>query len=131
MRHASTFQSAFLLLPVAARAGDAFQRITPAQAGYSEAGLQALAQLLDEAGSESMLLLHDGKVFFEWGDIRQKRLVHSLAARPDRRGAGEGQRLPGPGQDRGRLRPGRRASRPHGPRKSRNVAPAVAVAQNP
>jgi CubicO group peptidase (beta-lactamase class C family) len=82
MRHASTFQSAliliFLLLPVAGRAGDAFQRITPAEAGYSEAGLQALAQVLDESGSESMLLLHDGKMFFEWGDIRQKRLVHSI-----------------------------------------------------
>ena len=82
MRHASTFQSAlilmFLLFPVAGRAGDAFQRITPAEAGYSESGLQALAQVLGEAGSESMLLLHDGKVFFEWGDIRQKRLVHSI-----------------------------------------------------
>jgi CubicO group peptidase (beta-lactamase class C family) len=24
------------------------------------------------------LLLHDGKVFYEWGDIRQRRLVHSM-----------------------------------------------------
>lgn len=67
-----------LLAPVPGRAGDAFGRITPAQAGYSEAGLRALEQVLAESGSESMLLLHDGKVFFEWGDIRKKRLVHSI-----------------------------------------------------
>lgn len=57
---------------------DAFIRIAPAEAGYSEAGLDSLRRALVEAGSESMLLLHDGKVFFEWGDIRQKRLVHSM-----------------------------------------------------
>jgi hypothetical protein len=68
----------FLLAPVPGRAGDAFGRITPAEAGYSEEGLRALEQVLAESGSESMLLLHDGKVFFEWGDIRKKRLVHSI-----------------------------------------------------
>jgi CubicO group peptidase (beta-lactamase class C family) len=57
---------------------DAFSRITPAEAGYSSAGLDSLRTALAESGSESMLLLHDGKVFFEWGDIRQKRLVHSI-----------------------------------------------------
>ena len=61
-----------------AAAGDAFQRISPAQAGYSEPGLDALRQVLADAGSESMLLVHEGKVFFEWGDIRRKRLVHSI-----------------------------------------------------
>ncbi|MDZ4048202.1 MAG: serine hydrolase, partial [Pseudoxanthomonas sp.] len=67
-----------LLHPLTLRAADAFERITPAQAGYSEAGLESLRQLLSDRGSESMLLLHDGKVFFEWGDIRRKRLVHSI-----------------------------------------------------
>ncbi len=60
------------------QAADAFERITPAEAGYSEAGLDALREVLRESGSESMLLLHEGKVFFEWGDIRQKRLLHSI-----------------------------------------------------
>lgn len=54
------------------------ERITAAEAGYSEEGLRALEQVLAESGSESMLLLHDGKVFFEWGDTRRKRLVHSI-----------------------------------------------------
>ena len=67
-----------LLLAGPVTANDAFERITPAQAGYSEAGLDALRKVLAESGSESLLLLHEGKVFFEWGDIRRKRLVHSI-----------------------------------------------------
>lgn len=66
-----------LLLPSRA-AADAFERISPEAAGYSKEKLAALASFLDQSGSESLLLLHDGKVFFEWGDIRQKRLVHSM-----------------------------------------------------
>jgi CubicO group peptidase (beta-lactamase class C family) len=73
-----------LLLPLlfvwadSVAAGDAFERITPVQAGYSDQGLAALRQVLSDSGSESMLLVHEGKVFFEWGDIRRKRLVHSI-----------------------------------------------------
>lgn len=59
-------------------AADAFERITPEAAGYSGEKLAALAGFLKQAGSESLLLLHEGRVFFEWGDIRQKRLVHSM-----------------------------------------------------
>ncbi len=69
---------ACLLAAGPAAASDRFERITPAQAGYSEAGLDSLRQVLKDSGSESMLLLKDGKVFFEWGDIRQRRLVHSI-----------------------------------------------------
>jgi CubicO group peptidase (beta-lactamase class C family) len=73
----------FLLLwllsaPAPAANGDAFERVSPAQAGYSDEGLAKLRQVLAESGSESMLLVHEGKVFFEWGDIRRKRLVHSM-----------------------------------------------------
>ena len=66
--------------PLARAAGphDAFEWITPAEAGYDPAKLDALRALLSERGSESLLLLKDGKVFFEWGDIHRKRLVHSM-----------------------------------------------------
>lgn len=57
---------------------DRFERITPAEAGYDAAKLQDLRGLLERSGSESLLLLHQGKVFFEWGDTRRKRLVHSI-----------------------------------------------------
>ncbi|MCA0393617.1 MAG: beta-lactamase family protein [Proteobacteria bacterium] len=70
-----------VLLPVVAapaRGGDAFERVSPAEAGYSAERLEALRNLLARSGSESLLLLHDGKVFYEWGDVRRKRLVHSI-----------------------------------------------------
>ena len=55
-----------------------FERITPAEAGYSAEKLQGLATFLRESGSDSLLLLHDGKVFFEWGNTRKKLFVHSI-----------------------------------------------------
>lgn len=70
---------AFLLVCTPAlRAEDAFERITPEQAGYSPQKLAELRALLQEKGSDSLLLLHDGKVFFEYGDIRRKLLLHSM-----------------------------------------------------
>lgn len=59
-------------------ATDRFVRISPEQAGYSSGKLDKLRAVLASSGSQSMLLLHDGKVFFEWGDIRKKLLVHSM-----------------------------------------------------
>lgn len=61
-----------------AQAQDAFERITPEQAGYSREGLERLRGALRDAGSDSLLLLHDGKVFFEYGDIHRKLLLHSM-----------------------------------------------------
>lgn len=52
--------------------------ITPAQAGYDADKLSLLRSHLEAAGAESMLLLHQGKVFFSYGDIHQPRLVHSI-----------------------------------------------------
>lgn len=66
------------LAALPARADDAFERITPEQAGYSREGLDRLRLALSEAGSDSLLLLHDGRVFFEYGDIRKKLLLHSM-----------------------------------------------------
>ncbi|MBL8262478.1 MAG: serine hydrolase [Xanthomonadaceae bacterium] len=61
-----------------AHANDAFARISPEQAGYSREGLDRLRDTLRDLGSDSLLLLHDGKVFFEYGDIRRKLLLHSM-----------------------------------------------------
>ena len=58
--------------------GTAFESILPSEAGYSEEKLKALEMLLQASGSESLLLLHEGKVFFSWGDVSRKRLVHSM-----------------------------------------------------
>ena len=57
---------------------DRFERISPEQAGYSFEKLDELEAFLNEAGSSSMLLVHDGKVFFEWGDVHRKHTIHSI-----------------------------------------------------
>ena len=64
--------------PTNAAERDAFERVTPQQAGYSAERLAELPTFLEQAGSDSLLLLYDGKVFFEWGDIHKKLLVHSM-----------------------------------------------------
>jgi CubicO group peptidase (beta-lactamase class C family) len=60
------------------RPPDAFKRISPEEAGYSRAGLKKLEDFLTTSGSQSLVLVHDGRIFFEWGDIRRKLLVHSV-----------------------------------------------------
>jgi CubicO group peptidase (beta-lactamase class C family) len=79
MRFVATL-SLLILLPIASVAAppDAFERISPEQAGYSPEKLAELRGFLERSGSDSLLLLHDGKVFFEWGDIHKKLLVHSM-----------------------------------------------------
>lgn len=62
----------------AAREPDAFMRIPPEAAGYSSERLRELREFLAASGSDSLLLVHDGKVFFEYGDIRRKLLLHSM-----------------------------------------------------
>lgn len=73
---------ALLLIPLGpaaqVRGPDAFERISPAAAGYDAAALEDLRRFAQGAGTESLLLLHDGRVFFEYGDLRVKRLVHSI-----------------------------------------------------
>lgn len=76
--HRALLLASFILFAVPARAGDSFERIRPEEAGYDPARLEQLRTLLAQRGSESMLLLKDGKVFFEYGDIETKRLVHSM-----------------------------------------------------
>jgi CubicO group peptidase (beta-lactamase class C family) len=64
--------------PVMAREPDAFERISPEAAGYSSQRLEELREFLHASGSDSLLLVHDGRVFFEYGDIRKKLLLHSM-----------------------------------------------------
>lgn len=64
--------------PTLAHEPDAFERIAPESAGYSIQRLDELRTFLRTSGSDSLLLVHDGKVFFEYGDIRKKLLLHSM-----------------------------------------------------
>jgi len=57
---------------------DRFKRVSPAESGFSDVALEELAAYLEEAGSSSLLMVYDGKVVFEWGDIYRKHLIHSI-----------------------------------------------------
>ncbi|NET31725.1 MAG: serine hydrolase [Cyanothece sp. SIO1E1] len=50
----------------------------PEKNGYSKEGLDSLQSFLEEKGSSSMVILQDGNIIFEWGDINEKLLVHSI-----------------------------------------------------
>jgi len=67
-----------LVSPARAGEHDRFERISPEQAGYSSEKLDELKDFLEKSGSDSLLLVYDGKIFFEWGDIHKKILVHSM-----------------------------------------------------
>jgi CubicO group peptidase (beta-lactamase class C family) len=57
---------------------DVLDRVEPAEAGFSPERLAELAEFLNQAGSSSMVILQDGKVVFEWGDIHRHHTVHSI-----------------------------------------------------
>ncbi len=56
----------------------ALPHVSPAAAGYSEEGLAKLRTVLAESGSDGLILLHKGQIFFQWGDTHKKQLVHSI-----------------------------------------------------
>lgn len=57
---------------------DQLERISPEQAGFSSEKLKELGPYLENVGSSSLLIIKDGKVFYEWGDIHKKYLIHSI-----------------------------------------------------
>lgn len=74
----STILSLTLLASSSLSAQEKLSKISPQEAGYSAEKLELLKQFLKNSGTESMLLLHDGKLLFEFGDLHQKRSVHSI-----------------------------------------------------
>lgn len=68
----------FIISTTVIAQNDQLIRISPEEAGFSSKKLAALESYLEDAGSSSLLLISDGKVFFEWGDIYKKHLIHSI-----------------------------------------------------
>ncbi len=54
------------------------ESITPEEAGYSSAQLNAAAQLAEQSGFAAVMALYDGKVFFKWGNIQKNYKCHSI-----------------------------------------------------
>lgn len=68
----------FLTCSVAEPHTDRFQRISADEVGWSPSRLDALREILDEKGASSVLVVQNGKVVFEYGDIHRPLLVHSI-----------------------------------------------------
>lgn len=61
-----------------ANKNDQFKRIAPDKAGFSTDVLKQLEDHLQQKQSSAMMILHKGKVVFEWGDIYKRHTIHSI-----------------------------------------------------
>ena len=69
------------LIPVSCGESDmgvAFETISPEEAGFSREKLKAVEKHLERAGSAAFLALHDGRMFFSWGNLHRKYPAHSI-----------------------------------------------------
>ena len=51
---------------------------TPEEVGYSSEKLEEAKQFAEQSGYAAIMALHDGKVFFSWGEITKNYLCHSI-----------------------------------------------------
>jgi CubicO group peptidase (beta-lactamase class C family) len=57
---------------------DSLVYVTPEQAGFSSAALAEVEEYAEQIGSAAVVALHDNQVFFAWGEVDRKYLVHSI-----------------------------------------------------
>lgn len=60
------------------RKPEAFVKAEPEQKGFSKEKLDTLTHFLENSGSSSLLILVDGEIIYQWGDVHKKHLVHSI-----------------------------------------------------
>ncbi len=53
-------------------------KVNPAKKGFSQTKLDSLGSYLEEANSEALIILKDGKIIYDWGNTDKKLLVHSI-----------------------------------------------------
>ena len=59
-------------------AGKDLPTITPEQAGWSTERLDEASRYAGELGYTALVLAHDGKVFYSWGDVSKNYRCHSI-----------------------------------------------------
>jgi hypothetical protein len=52
--------------------------VTPEEVGYSSEKLDEARQFAEQSGYAAVMALHDGKVFFSWGEITKNYWCHSI-----------------------------------------------------
>ncbi|WP_179345387.1 serine hydrolase domain-containing protein [Winogradskyella ursingii] len=55
-----------------------FVKVNPAEKGFSQTKLDSLGNYLQNSGSQSLMILVDGKVIYDWGNTEKKILIHSI-----------------------------------------------------
>ncbi len=58
--------------------GGWLQYASPAEAGFSEAALEATLGFADSVGSAAVLAVHRGRVLVAWGDVTREYRIHSV-----------------------------------------------------
>ncbi len=53
-------------------------RSEPEESNFDQAKLDALRETVKQAGSSSMVLMENGEIAFEFGDIHEKHTIHSI-----------------------------------------------------
>jgi len=62
----------------ASQNGGDLETITPEEAGWSSQKLAEAAKYAEQLGFKAIMLAHDGKVFFSWGEVEKNYKCHSL-----------------------------------------------------
>ena len=57
---------------------DGLEYVTPEEVGYSSEALAEVEEAAESSGFAAMMALHDGKVFFSWGDVSRNFRCHSI-----------------------------------------------------
>ncbi len=58
--------------------GNEFEYVTPEEVGWDSELLQDAVDYAEGIGYTAMMMLHDGKVFLEWGDVEVNYQAHSI-----------------------------------------------------
>ena len=64
--------------PVARDHGRDLETVVPEEVGWSSRELAEAAQYAEQLGFSALVLVHDGKVFFSWGDVEKNFRCHSI-----------------------------------------------------
>ncbi len=63
---------------VARENGGDLETVSPEEVGWSSQKLAEAAQYAEQLGFSALVLVHDGKVFFFWGDVEKNYRCHSI-----------------------------------------------------
>jgi len=68
----------FIAGPGCTRNRQSLEYATPESVGLSSQMLAGLPGYLEQAGSSALLVMVEGKVVFEWGEVDRKLIIHSI-----------------------------------------------------